>query len=182
MENYFDSNYDTNAKSIIYADLSHINSSLVTSTNQMFKDCNSIKEINLENFETSLIEYMTEMFSGCSQLHSLDLSYFNTSSVKNMNNMLSGCSSLEYLDISSFDSNNLKDFTNMFSGADIIKYINLFNIQNYDNLVKAISISSNLNNKDNLTVCQKNNIINNEKALYDCCVYWDYNLKKVKRG
>jgi len=97
LDNFFDGNYDTNAKSIIYADLSHINSSLVTSTHQMFLESTSIKEINFINFETSSVENMAEMFSGCSQLISLNLSDFDTSSVKNMSNIFSGCNSLEYL-------------------------------------------------------------------------------------
>ena len=56
---------DTNAQSILNIDLNHFDSSLVTSTE--------------------------EMFSGCAKLNSLDLSFFNTSSVLNMKKIFSGC-------------------------------------------------------------------------------------------
>ena len=75
LENFFNGNNDTNCKSIIYVDLSHLNSSMLNSTYQMFKQCTSIKEINFTNFQTTSINNMGEMFSDCNQLRSLDLSF-----------------------------------------------------------------------------------------------------------
>ena len=45
LENFFDKNYDTNVENIISVDLSHINSTKLSSTHRMFQDCSSIKEI-----------------------------------------------------------------------------------------------------------------------------------------
>ena len=180
LEKYFDSNIDKNAKSIIYADLSHINSSIVTSTKQMFLECDSIKEINIGNFQTLNVEDMSEMFSGCSQLTSLNLSTFDTSLVKNMTNMFYGCGSLEYLDISNFETSSSGIYTNMFQGADIIKYISIYKAKNNEAFESSVSSSSNLNEKDELTVCQKDDIISNQKAFYECCDYWDYNFELLR--
>ena len=114
------------------------------------------------------------MFIGCIELKSLDLSKFNTSSVENMGVMFFNCSSLEYLDISNFDTKNLKEVEDMrgmesaFDGLSNIKYINLYNITNSDDLKSAISV---LNNKSDLIVCQKEDIIENVEK---CC---DFNLE-----
>ena len=127
LENFFNDEIDTNAKNILNIDLTHFDSSLVTSTEKMF--------------------------SGCAKLHSLDLSFFNTSIVSNMNKMFSGCASLEYLDISNLDIDKLESYDEMFNGADIIKYIGLYNVKKSNLLINLISITSNLMNKENLTVC-----------------------------
>ena len=142
---FFNGEIDTNTKNILNIDLSHFDSSLVTRTE--------------------------EMFLGCAQLISLDLSFFNRSSVSNMNKMFSDCASLEYLDISNLDTYNLEVCDEMFNGADIIKYINLYNVKKSNLLKDSISGASNLMTKDNLTVCQKEDFINNENAYYECCNY-----------
>ena len=182
LESFFNGNYDLYSGSISYVDLSHFDASLVTRTYQMFKDCISLKEINFTNFQTSSIKMMAQMFSDCGQLVSLDLSNFDTSSVTNMGEIFRGCSSLAYLDISSFDTRNLKSFPDMFKNANNIKYISVYNATNYSALTEAISKYSNLNRKSNLTVCQKENIINNENALFACCDYWNYNFETLRCG
>ena len=67
----------------------------------------------------------------------------------------------------------------MFSDAKDIKYINLYNVKEYNNLNKAITEDSNLNNKTSLTVCQKEQIITNANALNECCDFLDYNFKTL---
>lgn len=180
LQSFFSGDFDINSKIISYVDFSHFDSSLLTNMSQLFQDCISIQEVNFTNFQTSLVTMMTQMFSGCSQLTSLDLSTFNTSSVSNMSDMFNGCTSLEYLDISYFDTGLLESFSNMFSGVNNIKYINLYNTKNIDALTKAISISSNLNTKNDLTVCQNEVIVNNENALNECCDYLDYNFETLR--
>ena len=180
LEKYFDIDFDENAQEIIYVDLSHFDSSLVTSTKKMFHGCTSINEINLTNFNTLSNEDMPEMFSGCAQLSSLDLSYFDLSIVKNITGIFYGCTSLEYLDISNFNNKSLNNYDDMFTGTDIIKYISLYNVNDSDYIIRAISSTSNLLDKDNLTVCQQKDIINNPKAYYECCVYDDYDFEKLR--
>ena len=69
-----------------------------SSTNNMFKSCNKIIEIDLSNFDSSLVTDMGNMFYSCSSLAYLNLSNFNTSKVTKMNSMFSGCINLISLD------------------------------------------------------------------------------------
>ena len=78
---------------------------------------------------------------------------------------------MEYLDISNFDFSNIVNsdgISNVISSSEAIKYVNLSNVKNYDNLKKEISDNSNLNTKNDLTVCQNELIIDNENAAYVC--------------
>ena len=176
LEQFFDADYDINAKSIDYVDLSHLNSSLITSTKRLFNGCIQLAEINFTNFKTSSIENMAEMFSGCTNgFRILDLSSFDTSLVKNMYKMFYNCSNFDYLDISNFNTSNLVNYTSMFNLTNI-KYINLYNISKNSPLIKAISEASNFWVKQQLTVCQKNEIINNKEALYECCDVTDFDF------
>ena len=101
------------------------------------------------------------MFEGCTQLQSIRLSNFKSSVINSMKNMFKGCSNLIYLDI-----NNCVDpsssISSMFDNVNNLKYINIYNVSSNGNL--ATAISNELNNKDNLIVCQKNRIITNPLA------------------
>ena len=57
---------------------------------------------------------------------------------------------------------NCDEYDNMFTNIDSIKYINIYNLKN-DKIISQI-----FNEKDEIFVCQKNNIIINHKA-YNCC-------------
>ena len=56
---------------------------------------------------------------------------------------------------------------NMFKGIEKLEYINLYGIQNLDKNI----VEDNLNKINKLTVCQKENIITNEKAVKECCFF-----------
>jgi len=105
---FFNGDYDWLSRSIIYVDLSHFNSSLVTNTGNMFYSCSSLKEINFNNFQTKYISNMRYMFKGCENFLSLNLSKFNTSMVENMDGMFLGCKNLKSLDISSFNVSKVR--------------------------------------------------------------------------
>ena len=63
----------------------------------------------------------------------------------------------------------------MLSGVDDLKYIGLYNVKINDALTESILGTTNINTKNNLTVCQKDNIITNGNTFHSCCDYWDYN-------
>ncbi len=68
--------------------------------NQMYK----LKSIEgLEYLNTSEVTTMEQMFTSCKKLREVDVSHFNTSKVENMNYMFYECSNLFILDISNFD-------------------------------------------------------------------------------
>ena len=151
--------------------LSNFDTSKVTDMANIFKGCNSLKSIDISNFNTSKVTNMGYIFYECSSLESIDISNFNTSKVTDMGYMLYKCSSLESIDLSNFDMINCHSYNNIFSDINNIKYLNLYNFKN-DKLIS--NIFNNTNNS--IFICQKNKIINNQKA-YNCC---DSNLKNYE--
>ena len=76
----------------------NLNTSDVTSMENMFYECNSLTSLDVSKFETSNVTNMSGMFSNCSSLTSLDVSKFNTSNVINMKQMFWCCSSIACLE------------------------------------------------------------------------------------
>ena len=152
-----------NCFSLKSIDLTNFNTSQVTYMGLMFCNCYSLKSIDLSNFDTSQVTDMGRMFYNCNSLKSIDLSSFNTFKVINMNYTFYGCNSLISIDLSNFDMFNCYSYNNMFSDISNITYINLYNFK------KDKIISRTFNNTSNpIFVCQKDKIIDNEKA-YNCC-------------
>ena len=174
LRSFFDKDHYNNCEKISYVDLSHFDSSALKSTGYMFYGCSSIQEINFTNFDTSSVESMNGMFNGCTQLKSLNLSNFDVSQVTYMQSIFDGCTSLEYLDISNFKPAKLDKYANMFNGMNNIKYINIHNIQNEQ---FKTEINSNFNTKNELVICQSENILNNINAIYACCDFTKSPLK-----
>ena len=65
----------------------------VTDMNSMFECCSSLTSLDLSHFNTTNVTTMAHMFRDC-VVSSLDLSCFNTSNVTSMTGMFSGCSNL----------------------------------------------------------------------------------------
>ncbi len=80
-----------------------------------------------------------------------------------MSLMLNGCTSLKYLDISNFYIHYQAYVDIIFSGLDKLEAINLFNVQNGELLSEEIEKL-----KDGLNVCQKDDIISEDKANNIC--------------
>lgn len=85
----------------------NLDTSNLTSTSDMFSQCNNLTEIDISNWNTSNVANMSGMFSNTA-LSSLDLSSFDTSNVTIMYAMFSGCH------FSQLNLNDL-DLTNVFS-------------------------------------------------------------------
>ena len=107
--------------------LQHLNTSQVTKTSGMFRDCSSLTSLDLSNFDASKVTDMSSMFSGCSSLTTLDLSNFDTSEVTSMYGMFYGCSSLTALDLSSFDTSQVTDMIYMFYNCSSLTSLDLSN-------------------------------------------------------
>ena len=149
-------------------DLSHFDTSLAQDMERMFSGCESLENIDLSNFNTSLVTSMGYMFYGCESLKYLDLSYLDTSLVEAMNNMFQNCKNLKVLDISTFNMAELNKAKNMFMNVLNLRYVNIYDVQNTEDYIKE----SELKNIDNLTICQKEDIILSEKnSYYNCCYF-----------
>ena len=110
-----------NLNSLIEVDLSNLDTSGVTSMKAMFINCENLKYINFTNFNTSFVNNMTSMFEGCISLISIDLSSFDTSKVNYMDCMFKNCQSLISLNLNNFNTPNLRKMQEMFYGCSSLK-------------------------------------------------------------
>ena len=76
----------------------------ITVTDFMFQSCDKIIDIDLSHFNTSQVSSMNKMFYGCSELISLNLSNLETSQVNDMGYMFYNCYKINILDLSNFDT------------------------------------------------------------------------------
>ena len=193
LSNLFNGYYDPNAENIISIDFSLNDTSLINDMSSLFFNCYSLSSVKLGNFSSSSVTNMSSMFSGCysledtnlsildtskvvdmghmfsrcTQLKSLDLSFFDTSLVTNMNNMFEKCSSLKYLNIPYFNMEKVQSEDKMFLKVQNLLFINLYHVKE----TKEYLTNSNLNEINNLTVCQKESLITNPNATYNCCIF-----------
>ena len=169
--------------------LSHFNTSNITSMYCMFDGCSSMTSIDLSNIDTSQVTHIAGMFYNCQSLTSLNLSFFNTSFVQHMHNMLYNCLSLTSLDLSNFDTSQLIDLDRMFSNCYNLEYINLKNFVEikignapdyYYNMFNNIPI--------NVVICINESITKEKifpqiknKTCYviDCADNWKSNKLKI---
>ena len=158
--------------SITEINLSNFDTSKVTSMDNMFERCSSLTSLDLSNFNTQLVKRMNFMFSGCSSLTSLDLSFFDISSVTTMDSMFSQCLSLTSLNLSNFNTSSIESLDSMFYNCNNLEYINLFNF-NQSNLKPNMFV----NIPNNLIICIDNiTNISIFSSLNDANNLTNYNL------
>ena len=116
-----------NCEKIIGIDLSNFNSSQVNNTSRMFYGCTSLSSLNLSNFDTSNVKTMESMFYDCSSLSILDLNNFDVSQVTSMYQMFHNCSSLISLNLSNFDTRNVLSMFKLFSECSSLIFLDISN-------------------------------------------------------
>ena len=99
-------------------DLSRVNTSGMTSSNRMFRDCSSLTSLDLSDWNTANVTDMYEMFRYCESLISLDLSGWNTGNVTDMGLMFYYCLNLTSLDLTGWDTGNVIDMYHMFNSCE----------------------------------------------------------------
>ncbi|PDB13144.1 BspA family leucine-rich repeat surface protein, partial [Listeria monocytogenes] len=119
--------YASRAEKIIIKDNDYPTASSLLTTENMFKYCSSLTELDVSGLDTSAVTNMTEMFYGCNALKELDASNFDTSSVTDMNSMFISCSALEKLDVSNFDTSSVTDMNSMFRDCSALKKLDVSN-------------------------------------------------------
>ena len=141
--------------SITEINLSNFDSSKVKSMDNMFEGCSSLTSIDLSNINTHLVGRMAFMFSRCTSLTSLDLSRFDTTKVTTMDSMFSHCSSLSSLDLSKFEIAALNSFDTIFMDCTNLEYVNMnkFNV----NKLKQTMFE---NVPKNLAICVQGSVDN----------------------
>ena len=168
LKNFFHNFYDPNTEYIISVDFSNFDSSLLESVDSLFYGCISLELINLSQFNAPCLTNMDKMFFSCISLKSIDLSNTQSASIKNMNRIFCGCISLEYLIIDNLNMENLEDNSFMFYNVKQLEYLSIINIKKNTLFSEEINGKYGLNNINDLTVCQKSQIVNSDKAIYGC--------------
>ncbi|ENU1574332.1 BspA family leucine-rich repeat surface protein [Listeria monocytogenes] len=157
--------YASRAEKIIIKDNDYPTASSLLTTENMFKYCSSLTELDVSGLDTSAVTNMTEMFYGCNALKELDASNFDTSSVTDMNSMFISCSALEKLDVSNFDTSSVTDMNSMFRGCSALKKLDASNfdtssVTNMNNMFFACASLEELNasNFDTSSVTDMNSM------------------------
>ena len=76
--------------------MEYLNTSEVTTMQEMFKGCSSLKLLNLSSFDTSNVKSMVYMFDGCTLLQTIYVSdTFVTTSLTGTSSLFTGCQSLK---------------------------------------------------------------------------------------
>ncbi|HFK2761777.1 TPA: BspA family leucine-rich repeat surface protein [Enterococcus faecalis] len=130
--------------------LNFLDTSKVTSMNQMFSGCVSLTSLDVSKFDTSNVVNMDEMFGNCRNLTSLDVSGFNTEKVQTMSSMFFDCRSLTSLDVSKFDTSSVVNMDSMFAYCMGLTSLDVsgFNTGNVTNMSYMFSSCSNLTSLD----------------------------------
>ena len=93
-------------------DLSHFNTSRVTTMRTMFGSCQALESLDLSSFNTSQVTNMEYMFSSCTNLLTIyAASGWSTAAVTYSSNMFDGCTSLVGGQGTTWSSSNPKDKT-----------------------------------------------------------------------
>lgn len=128
--------------------INNLDTSNVTTMENMFYQCYGLEHLEMLHCKTSNISNLSSMFMYCSKLSNCKLS-FDTTAVVNASNMFSRCTSLIELDISSFNTPNLINANNFIyrctnlisldiSNLDLSKVSSYYNVINTCNKLETI--------------------------------------------
>ena len=119
--------YSNNDKKELLANKKIILDFEVKSLKGLFKNCESLKEINIIKCNRKDIIDTSEMFYGCKNLDKLNIINLKTDNVKDMSYMFSGCLSLTEINVLNFNTSNVTNMQNMFEQCSKLKELNLCN-------------------------------------------------------
>lgn len=156
---------------IIRVDFSEFDSSKVTSMQNLFQNCISLKVINFSNkFITSNVIDMSGAFSDCTSLKYLDLSTFYTTNTIYMQNIFQNCKDLTLLNMPNFINSKVENINNIFKACSKLDYLNIYNsdfsnINNINGIFNSLSATTICINSDAINIIQE---INNRKLKMNC--------------
>ena len=94
----------------------------ITNCKSFFKKCTNIISLDLSNFNIPNIIDMEDMFSECNKLKEIKgINKIITNKVTNMSGLFNECFELEYLDLSNFNTANVTDMSFMFNHCHKLK-------------------------------------------------------------
>ena len=132
-------------ESLLSLDLSSFDTKKVTNMRYMFYGCHALTELDLSSFNTEEVTTMEAMFFYCDKLISLNVSSFNTSKVTDMSTMFCYCTKLASVDVSHFNTSEVTDMSYMFSNSDITELdLRSFDISKVTNMAQMFRSSNKL--------------------------------------
>lgn len=137
-----------------------INTSAVTTMLEMFNGCYSLEEIPTIN--TSNVTNMASMFSNCRRIEYVP--YFNTSKVTTVNSMFVSCFSL--ITVPLYDFSLVTDGTALFNACYSLIEVPLFN---FSSLTTATSIFANCNSLESIPNYNFSNVVGNITSMFNSC-------------
>ncbi len=152
-------------------DVSHFDTSNVTSMWYMFYGCSSLTSLDVSNFDTSNVTDMNCMFYGCSWLTSIvGLENWNTSNVTNMSSMFCCCFRLTSLDVTHFDTSNVTNMASMFNSCTELQTLDLsnFDTSNVTNMGGMFDTCWNLTSIDGLNNWDTSSVTRMSSMFDDC--------------
>ena len=107
-----------------------------TDMSYLFYSCENLENLDITELKTNNVTNMRSIFFNCISLKELDLSNINTENVDNMSYMFCGCISLENLNLTNFKTDKVKYMNDMFSGCSSLKKLDLshFITKNVENM------------------------------------------------
>lgn len=149
----------------------------LNSTENLFKNCANLKEVDLSNLKIKSLTSMSGMFSGCVQLTSANFTNLKTKTVENMAKMFYDCSSLEKLNLSSFETENLINMESMFENCE---KLNFLDIRNFNS--KKLTSKSNIFNglPENGTIFYNSDLFSDDLFKESNVETWELNNVKNK--
>ena len=159
-------------------DIKKLHTENITSMDDMFCNCSSLKFIDLSRFDTSSVKNMNEMFYGCRNLINLDLDSFDTSNVENMGFMFAGCK-FEKIDLTSLDTSKVRNMSYMFDGCSNLTDLNLtnFNTSNVTSIHRMFQACSSLKKLD-ISSFNTSNVTDMFAMAHECLNLTTVNLGK----
>ena len=156
-----------NCDSITEIDLSNFDDSQLTQMQYMFRKCKSLKKIEMSNIKGLKITDTGHLFSGCTQLETIDLANFNPSNNNHLHYMFCNCTSLISLNYPYINTNSTKDIIDIFSNCNNLSYINFDNAKIKNEFISGFDIIN-----YSLFICTHSpkllSIIKNKSAILNC--------------
>ena len=117
------------AKNLESTNISNINTKKLSSFQNIFKDCHSLKSVIFPKYYYYLRQ-LNGMFQNCYSLSSID---FSNVTIDNrfsilMNNIFENCSNLEDITFENSKINNINNISSMFRGCSSLKEVNVSNL------------------------------------------------------
>ncbi len=152
--------------------LTNINTTLITSMNNMFGYDSSLSELNTSKFNTINVTTFGSAFRNCSSLTSINLSNYDMSNNTSLNLTFYSCSGLEglnALDVSKMNTSSVTTFSGTFQNCSKITVLDVsrFNTMSATTMEAMFSSCSKVATF-NVSSFDTSNVVSMKNMFYNC--------------